>query len=85
MYLSKYCTAVHIWDLFSSFLFFFLLVFLFIRFIPLSKNLCSNKVNVFYSSPNIFSGDEIKENEVSEACDTYGEEEKWTHIFGRGT
>jgi len=29
------------------------------------------------------SDDEIKENEVSEACDKYGEE-KWTHIFGRG-
>ena len=32
-----------------------------------------------------FLGDEIKESEVSEACDTCGEEEKWTHIFGRGT
>jgi hypothetical protein len=32
-----------------------------------------------------FSGDDIKESEVSEAYDAYGEEEKWTHIFGRGT
>ena len=83
LFLSLQNYVVNRFMLFPSFSF---LVFLFINFIPFSTKLCSKQVYAFYSSPNFFSGEEIKENEVSETCDTYREEEKWTHpsIFGRG-
>jgi hypothetical protein len=35
----------------------------------------------FTPHQTFFSCDETKENDVSEACDTYGEEEKWAQNF----
>jgi len=36
------------------------------------RKLHSEELNDLYSSPNIFSGDKIKKNEMGGACSAYG-------------
>jgi hypothetical protein len=48
------------------------------------RKLHSEKLHDLYFSPNIFSGNEIK-NAMSRACCTYGEEERRVQCIGEKT
>jgi hypothetical protein len=47
-----------------------------------NMRLHSEELHEFYSSPNIYSGDQVSENEVGWPCGLYGDEEICVQSFG---
>jgi hypothetical protein len=46
------------------------------------RRLHNEKLHILYTSPNYYLGDQVREDEVGDACIIYGRNEKCIQYFG---